>query len=70
MAMPSAAVSSLLHSTHKPDPLRQLGIMSLNGMFEEMDGVAVLRQATQILPDDLVLTHGTQDYAREKAAAL
>ena len=24
----------------------------------------------QILPDDLVLTHGTQDYAREKAAAL
>jgi phenylalanine-4-hydroxylase len=24
----------------------------------------------EILPDDLVLTHGTQDYAREKAAAL
>ena len=24
----------------------------------------------QILPDDIVLTHGTQDYAREKAAAL
>ncbi|MEG3148294.1 phenylalanine 4-monooxygenase [Sphingomonas sp. ZT3P38] len=24
----------------------------------------------QILPEDLVLTHGTQDYAREKAAAL
>jgi phenylalanine-4-hydroxylase len=24
----------------------------------------------EILPDDLVLTHGTQDYAREKAAVL
>jgi phosphoadenosine phosphosulfate reductase len=55
MAMPSAAVSPTLHSGHKPDPLRQLGIMSLNGMFEEMDGVSVLKQATEILADDLAI---------------
>ena len=56
MAMPSAAVASpLFHSEKKPDPLRQLGIMSLNGMFDEMDGVSVLRQATEILADDLAI---------------
>lgn len=42
--------------THKPDKLRELGIMSLNGMFDEMDGVAVLRQAvTDLLPGDLAI---------------
>ncbi len=41
---------------HKPDKLRQLGIMSLNGMFDEMDGVAVLRQAvTELLVDDVAI---------------
>jgi phosphoadenosine phosphosulfate reductase len=41
---------------HKPDPLRQLGIMSLNGMFDEMDGIAVLRQAAEeLLPGDLAI---------------
>ena len=41
---------------HKPDKLRELGIMSLNGMFDEMDGVAVLRQAvTDLLRDDIAI---------------
>jgi phosphoadenosine phosphosulfate reductase len=41
---------------HKPDKLRELGIMSLNGMFDEMDGVAVLRQAVEeLLVDDLAI---------------
>lgn len=41
---------------HQRDRLRELGIMSLNGMFDEMDGVAVLRQATEeLLPDDLAI---------------
>ena len=41
---------------HKPDKLRQLGIMSLNGMFDEMDGVGVLRQAvTELLPGDIAI---------------
>lgn len=41
---------------HKPDKLRQLGIMSLNGMFDEMDGVSVLRQAvTELLADDIAI---------------
>jgi phosphoadenosine phosphosulfate reductase len=42
--------------THKPDKLRELGIMSLNGMFDEMDGVSVLRQAvTELLPGDVAI---------------
>ncbi len=56
MAMPERRrASPLFHSEKKPDPLRQLGIMSLNGMFDEMDGVSVLRQATEILADDLAI---------------
>jgi len=47
----------LAPGTHakKPDKLRQLGVMSLNGMFDEMDGVAVLKQATELLADDLAI---------------
>ena len=56
MALPEAAVATpLFHSDKKPDPLRELGILSLNGMFDEMDGVSVLKQATEILPDDLAI---------------
>lgn len=50
-----SSANVLLHSAHKPDPLRQLGIMSLNGMFDEMDGVAVLKQARDILPNDIAI---------------
>ncbi|HZY67258.1 MAG TPA: phosphoadenosine phosphosulfate reductase family protein, partial [Devosia sp.] len=40
----------------KADKLRALGIMALNGMFDEMDGVAVLRQAvTELLPGDIAI---------------
>lgn len=45
-----------LHSQHKPDKLRALGVMALNGMFDEMDGLSVLRQAaTELLPGDLAI---------------
>jgi len=53
MAMPDA---SALHTQHTPDKLRALGIMALNGMFDEMDGVSVLRQAaTDLLAGDLAI---------------
>ncbi|WP_127143292.1 phosphoadenylyl-sulfate reductase [Pelagibacterium montanilacus] len=39
-----------------PDKLRALGIVALNGMFDEMDAEGVLRQAAEdILPADLAL---------------
>lgn len=53
MALPDNVTP--LHPHKKADPLRQLGIMSLNGMFDEMDGVAVLRQAVELLPNDLAI---------------
>jgi phosphoadenosine phosphosulfate reductase len=47
---------NMLHSERKPDKLRSLGILALNGMFDEMDAVAVLRQAAnEILPGDLAI---------------
>jgi phosphoadenosine phosphosulfate reductase len=50
------ALTSSLHSTHKPDKLRALGILSLNGMFDEMDALGVLRMAaTDVLPGDLAI---------------
>jgi phosphoadenosine phosphosulfate reductase len=53
MAMAEAAV---LHTQHKEDKLRALGIMALNGMFDEMDGISVLRQAaTELLPGDIAI---------------
>ena len=43
----------MLHSLKRPDKLRALGIMALNGMFDEMDSVGVLKQAlTELLPGD------------------
>ena len=53
MAMLEAA--PILHSTHKPDKLRALGILALNGMFDEMDALGVLKQAVDLLPDDLAI---------------
>lgn len=54
MATLDLAVAGL--RPHKRDRLRELGIMSLNGMFDEMDGVGVLRQATEeLLPGDLAI---------------
>lgn len=41
---------------HKPDKLRALGIVALNGMFDEMDAEGVLRQAVDdLLPGDIAL---------------
>ncbi len=51
MAMPNLApVQPAL------DTLRALGILSLNGMFDEMDAVGVLRYATSdVLAGDLAI---------------
>lgn len=37
----------------KHDKLRALGIVALNGMLDEQDALGVIRQAREILPDDL-----------------
>lgn len=51
-----ATVSVLAERQHKPDPLRALGVVALNGMFDEMDAVGVLRHAvTEILPGDVAI---------------
>ena len=51
MAMPSVAFAP-----PRKDKLRSLGIMALNGMFDEMDGVSVLRQAVEeLLKDDVAI---------------
>ena len=50
------ALSNFAFAAPKPDKLRSLGIMALNGMFDEMDGVSVLRQAvTELLPGDIAI---------------
>jgi phosphoadenosine phosphosulfate reductase len=51
MAMPKLASVQPAH-----DKLRALGILALNGMFDEMDAVGVLRYATtDVLPGDLAI---------------
>lgn len=48
------ASSSLAFAPPKRDKLRALGIMALNGMYDEMDGLGVLRQAVEDLLKDEV----------------
>jgi phosphoadenosine phosphosulfate reductase len=51
MGMPNLAPVQPAH-----DKLRALGILALNGMFDEMDAVGVLRYATSdVLPGDLAI---------------
>jgi phosphoadenosine phosphosulfate reductase len=51
MALPKPAHTPAAH-----DKLRALGMLALNGMFDEMDAVGVLRQAaTEVLPGDLAI---------------
>ena len=41
---------------HRSDPLRALGVVALNGMFDEMDALGVLRYAaSDVLPGDLAI---------------
>lgn len=48
--------ANLAFAAPKHDKLRSLGIMALNGMFDEMDGVSVLRQAVNdLLKDDIAI---------------
>ena len=50
------AATNLAFAPPKRDKLRALGIMALNGMFDEMDGVGVLRQAVEdLLQDDIAI---------------
>lgn len=40
----------------KPDRLRALGVIALNGMFDEMDALGVLRYAIEeVLPGDVAI---------------
>lgn len=49
-------MNEMLHSLKRPDKLRTLGIMALNGMFDEMDAQSVLRQAlTDLLAGDVAI---------------
>ena len=51
MAMPKLA-----HTPAAQDKLRSLGILALNGMFDEMDAIGVLRYAvSDVLPGDLAI---------------
>lgn len=53
MAMASPIISA---AEPKQDRLRQLGIIALNGMFDEMDAEAVLRQAVEeLLPGEIAM---------------
>ncbi|WP_240229723.1 phosphoadenylyl-sulfate reductase [Devosia lacusdianchii] len=50
------ALPKLAHVPAAHDKLRALGILALNGMFDEMDAVGVLRQAANdVLPGDLAI---------------
>lgn len=49
------AMASVVHSDRGPDKLRALGIVALNGMLDERDALGVIRQAVDILPDDLAI---------------
>ena len=50
------AAIEMLHSLKTPDRLRALGIMALNGMYDEMDAQGVLRQAlTEVLEGDVAI---------------
>ena len=49
-----AAISSVESApAPKHDKLKALGIVALNGMFDEMDAEAVLRQGVELLNDDI-----------------
>jgi phosphoadenosine phosphosulfate reductase len=51
-----AFAEASLQRDRQPDKLRALGIMALNGMFDELDGLSVLRQAaSELLPGDLAI---------------
>jgi len=46
----------MLHSLKQPDKLRTLGVVALNGMFDEMDAQGVLKQAlTDVLAGDVAI---------------
>jgi len=46
----------MLHSLKQPDKLRALGVMALNGMFDEMDAHGVLERAlTDVLAGDVAV---------------
>jgi len=49
-------MNEMLHSLKRPDRIRELGVMALNGMFDEMDAQGVLRQAvTDVLAGDVAI---------------
>ena len=49
------ALASPVIAEQRPDKLRALGIVALNGMFGEMDAEGVLRQAVELLPGEIAM---------------
>jgi phosphoadenosine phosphosulfate reductase len=50
------ALNNLALAQSEPDKVRAASIMALNGIYDEMDGVAVLRHAvTELLPNDMAI---------------
>ena len=53
MGLPKLAPAQAAH-----DKLKALGILALNGMFDEMDALSVLRYAvSDVLPGDLAILY-------------
>lgn len=48
-------IASALNSAPKHDKLRALGIVALNGMFDEKDAKSVIAQANELLAGDLAI---------------
>jgi phosphoadenosine phosphosulfate reductase len=50
------ALNNLALAQAEPDKVRAASIMALNGIYDEMDGVSVLRHAvTELLPNDMAI---------------
>ncbi len=50
------ALNNLAIASSEPDKVRAAGIMALNGIYDEMDGVGVLRHAVgELLPGDIAI---------------
>lgn len=55
MALLETAAALPPSVARKQDKLRALGVLALNGMFDEMDALSVLKQAVDLLPTDLAI---------------
>ena len=50
------AQTNLAFAHHEPDPQRSLQIVALNGLFDEMDALGVLKHAvSEVLTDNVAV---------------